>query len=122
MLTKDEILAREVPAPVPVNAFGGVFVRMMSGTERDAFEEQCTNAKEQTGSVAGFRGRLAVFTVCDAEGHLVFTRNDAAKVGDLPAVDLDRVYEAAAPLNGLTDADVEELVGNSDAGQSGDSG
>ncbi len=83
---------------------GAVFVRVMSGTERDAFEE--IHSKQL---YRGFRARLAVATVCDDKGDLVFTPSDLAEVGDVDVVTLDRITEVATRLNGLRKAEAQAL-------------
>ncbi|MEM6560042.1 MAG: hypothetical protein AAF656_00445 [Planctomycetota bacterium] len=118
MLTRDQIFAavdmkRE---KVDTREWGGhVFVRTMSGTERDAFEREMLAAKEAGGNdLANIRARLAVRTVCDDKGKRVFTDADAEQLGRKSALVLDRIFETAQRLNGIGKKDVEELAGNSD--------
>lgn len=51
-----------------------------------------------------------------------FTDIEANDLGDTSAIALNRVFEACQHLSGITEADVEELVGELGNGQSEDSG
>ena len=121
-LTKDQILrADDLPREqVDVPEWGGsVFVRTMTGAERDAFEQSIV---EDSGrNLANLRARLAVLTVVDADGARLFADSDAMVLGGKSAAALSRVFNVAQRLNALTNSDVEELGKNSAAGQSADS-
>jgi hypothetical protein len=118
MLTRDDIL-KQTRLPVePVQAFGGtVFVRTMSGTERDSWEQAQLDTRK-TGRL-NVRGSFAARVLCDEQGKRLFTDADAATLGNLSAADLDRVWEVGTRLNGIGTRDVKELEGNSGAAQSG---
>jgi hypothetical protein len=120
MLTKDAIFAADdLPREkVSVPEWGGhVYVRSMTGTERDAFEESI-NAGGELKNFANFRARLAVLTVVDAEGKRLFDDKDVKALGKKSAAALTRVFNAATKLSGLSTADVAELAKNSDDGPS----
>lgn len=116
-----------ISGPHWIEAWGGhVYVRELSGAERDAFEvESLTQLDRLTGGTGakatleqqrraqeGIRARLAVWCVCDAEGRALFTRDQAEQLGRQSGRALTTIYALAAPLNGLTDADLAELSGN----------
>lgn len=125
MLSKDEILA-EKPSEmekVDVPEWGGeVFVRVMSGAERDAFEAGMIASGNGKANYQNVRARLAVRCICDGEGHRVFMDGDALALGKGSCVPLDKVFAVAQRINHIGDADIEALAGNSDAAPSGDSG
>jgi len=116
----------EAPAPemelVSVPEWGGaVFVRPMTGTERDSFEASImhevkgANGKtEWKPTFDNLRARLCVRCMCDAQGNRLFTDEQAIVLGRTSAKALDRVYSVAQKLNGVTDADIEELAKNSE--------
>lgn len=107
ILDADDLRLTEADAP----EWGGtVFLRIMSGTERDAFE-QLYIAEGQ--GFANFRARLLVRCLCDAEGKRLFEDGDADALGAKSASAISPLYDVAARLNGITGADVDELVGNS---------
>lgn len=132
MLTRDQILAaQDIPAPVPVDVpeWGGtVFVRVMSGTERDAWEAASLKIQgtgKKTSAVPNLenaRARLCALCLCDEHGKRLFSNNDVAELGKKNARALDRVYDKASQINGITDKDVEDILGNSSADQSASSG
>lgn len=115
ILSKEAILAaddlpREV---VHVPEWGGdVYVRTMSGTDRDAFETSLI-ARSDAGSgadaVAGagstrmdnVRARLVALTLCDADGVRLFDDADIVALGRKSARALDRVFAAGQRLNGI---------------------
>lgn len=115
LLTKDEILAADdLPTEdVEVPEWGGtVRVRTLTGAERDRFEESITQVKG--GSVktnyANLRARLVALCAVDEQGRRLFSDADAAALGRKSAAALDRVFIAARRLNGMSDADIEEMT------------
>lgn len=107
---------RGVQLPIePVTAFGlKLFVRGMTGAERDGFEGAYLEAKESK-RAPNIRGALAVRTLCDADGQRLFEDADADQVAGLPARELDRIFAVAQRLSGISQEDVEELEKNSEA-------
>jgi len=123
-LTRQEVLAADdLPRQeVQVPEWGGtVFVRVLSGTERDAFEQSVAGPRGGAMNLANVRARLVVLCATDASGERLFTDKDVVELGKKSAVALDRVFLAAQKLNGMTDADVEEMAENSGTDQSDDS-
>jgi hypothetical protein len=113
MLTKDTILgASDLPTEeVPVPEWGGsVFVRTMSGMERDAFEQSIVDSKKR--GLVNVRARLAVQVVCDSTGARIFTDTDADALGKKSGKALDRIFDVAQRLSGIGAKDVEELEKN----------
>ena len=133
VLSRDDILSYEGGDPIPVEAFGGtVYVRPLTGTERDRYEQQ--NLKQTRGGatrldLTNARARLVQLCLVektdDGTWHRMFGPGDIKKLGKLPAVELDKVSEVAREASGLEDedefgedvesfdADEDELVGAS---------
>ncbi len=113
--------------PVTIPDWGAtVYVKTMTGSERDEFEARWLKAQggRKAGnaeSMRGFRAQVAVSTVVDKDGNQIFEAGDAEALGEKSAVALQRIFDVAAPLNGLTKSDVDELVGNSEPGPSASS-
>ncbi len=113
MLSRDQILqSDDLPRKeVLVPEWGGsVFVRTMSGSERDRFEAAHLRNPEKN-----FRARLAVLTVCDDKGSPLFNDADIETLGAKSSSALTRIFEAASKLNRLSKEDYEDL-GNGSAG------
>jgi hypothetical protein len=121
-LDRDSILQAKDRAPVEVKVpewGGAIFVRPMSGAERDGFEAEMVG---QGNRMTNLRARLAVRVVCDAEGNRLFKDEDAAAVGERSAAALDRIFRAAQKLNSLGDQEVAAAGKDSASDQSGASG
>jgi len=121
MLSRSDILAfSDLPTEdVAVPEWSGsVRVRTLSGAERDAFEAASLQArgKDRTVNLANLRARLCVLCLVDEQGARLFSDLDAEALGRKSAKALARVYDVAARLNGLTEADAEELAKNSASG------
>lgn len=122
ILTKETILAADdLPSQeVSVPEWGGhVWVRTMMAVERDAFELSVMNGDGINRE--NFRARLAAATVVDADGARLFDDSDIGPLGKKSAAAMDRIMGVAMKLNGLSATDVEDMVGNSEPGQSDDS-
>ena len=109
---------------VAVPEWGGtVRVGMLMGAERDAFEQGLVTrqGKKVQMHLENVRARLVALCVVDGEGQRVFKEEDVKALGRKSALALNRVFEVAQRINGLTEKDMEELAGNSASGQSEDS-
>lgn len=117
LLTRDDILkAQDLPTErVSCPEWGGeVIVRGLTGAERDAFEQGIveTRGKNTRMNLKNIRARLVALTVVDEQGNRLFSDDDVEPLGRKSATALNRVFEVAQRLSGLTPADVEELAGN----------
>jgi len=125
LLTRDAILqAEDLPTEdIEVEEWGGaVRVRALTGAERDAFEQSIVEqrGKSTRMNLRNIRAKLVALTVVDADGKRLFSDKDAELLGKKSAAALDRVFEVAQRLSGLSPEDMEELSGNSEEGQSED--
>ena len=110
-LTRESFFA--VPAPkverIEIPELGGhVWLKPMSAGDRDRFEAEHATAKQRD-----FRARLAVASVCDEAGSLLFGAADVPQLSKLPASALEPIVRTAVRINALTDEDIEELEKNS---------
>lgn len=117
LLTRDAILqAQDLPRElVTVPEWGGeVYVRALTGAERDAFEQSIVEQKGKSTkmNLQNMRAKLVALTVVDEEGKRVFSDADAKLLGQKSALALNRVFEVAQKLSGLTPEDVDELTKN----------
>lgn len=139
-LTRDRIKAENAKpmiVPVEVPQWGTTaYIRVMSGTERDAYEASITgtrvtvargrNAEQQrTLNLTNIRARLVARCLCDENGALLY---DASKPADLDELGstradvLDLLFTEASQLNGITEKDIEDLTKNLKAEANGVSG
>ena len=90
---------------------GSVLVSTMSGFARDQFEGSIVGKGGGT-NTTNIRAKLAVATVVDEQGNLIFNEKDIAALGKKSAVALDRIFSASQELNKITDDDVEDMAKN----------
>lgn len=88
-----------------------VYVRSMSGDERDAWDKAGAALADKK-HPKNVRALLVVTTTCNQKGELIFTRGDVEWIGKKNAAALTRIVEVASRLSGITEADVEELEKN----------
>jgi hypothetical protein len=104
-----------------------VFVREMTGHERDIFEQSLVKENKNVKggiekSLEDFRGKLAVCTVCDGGGKLLLSPSDAALLSkNMGAKKLEKIINVAQKLNLISEEDKEALVKNSVVGQADNS-
>lgn len=120
-LNRSQIFEAEDRKPsltrVHVPEWGGdVFVRVMTGAERDAFEGYFETCRHKN-----LRAYLAVCVCCDEHGKDIFQADDLEALGAKSSAALDRIFPVALRVNRLRKKDIEELEGNSDASPSGGS-
>lgn len=126
LLTRDQILqASDIKTEaVEVPEWGGtVMVRGLTGKQRDGFEQEITQQKgaKTTMNLANARAKLVQLSVIGDDGALLFSREDVSALGAKSAAALQRVFDVASRLSGLSTADMDELTKNSASDQSGDS-
>jgi hypothetical protein len=132
-LTRDAILEADdrIVEQVEVPEWGGhVFVRSLSGAERDAYESGIASIRWSgtkptvESNRANVRARLVAMATVDENGRNLFTDKDVLILGQKNAAALERVFTVAQRLSGLSDEDVEELkeqLGNAPSDGSGSS-
>jgi len=121
-LTREEILEADdiKTEKVEVPEWGGdVFIRTMSGAERDDFEASLIKGKKT--NLSNIRAKLCALVIIDDKDKRLFAEKDVFVLGRKSAKALDRVFVAAQKLNGISSEDVEDMVKNSGIGQNEDS-
>ena len=89
---------------------GSVFVKTFSGTVRDEIETAIYSGKKK--DTTNFRARVVVASCCDENGTLLFSSDDVPQLGTKSASALQRVFDKAVKLNGMSPEDVDELEKN----------
>lgn len=85
---------------------GSVWVKKLSGTERDAWEIGNSRDNHQH-----LRARLAILCVCDESGKPMFKMTDLHALGTKSATAFDKIWEVASRVNKLTPEEVKVLEG-----------
>jgi hypothetical protein len=115
-LSREDILGAQdlKTEDVEVPEWGGtVRVRSLTGAERDAYEAgivQLRGDGSRTFTLQNARARLVSLAVCNENGERLFSDKDIAELGKKSAAALERVFDKARHLSGLSDDDVEELA------------
>lgn len=112
-LTADQILAADDRKPMEFvatpewangNANAGVWVRVLSAAQRDAFETTYASEAQKT-DVEGARARMIAMLVmmcaCDQRGTQLFTSHQIDALAEKAYEPLMRVFHAALAVNGM---------------------
>lgn len=132
VLDQDDLDREHVPCP----DWGfTVIIQEMTASERDEFESRMIDAKRTNTTVTNpdgetvdvnmqnTRARLVARCAVDEEGNKLFDEPSQVKeLGEKSARTLDKLYETAQELNGMTDDDIEELEGNLEGTPQSDTG
>jgi hypothetical protein len=115
LLNKDLILAADDLQTVDVDVpewGGSVRLRTLTGGERDKFESDMIDQRGKSNkmNLVNLRARLVALCAIDEGGKRMFGDNEVTKLGAKSAAVLDRLFQAAQELNGMTQKDVEELT------------
>lgn len=126
ILNADDVQIEKVPVP----EWGDeVIVRGLTGDELDAFQGSIRQFRptfdgkgmETVLIQEGMRAKLLVKCLIDEAGERLFTDQDAPALGAKNGSVIDKLYDVAARLSGLSEEEKAELEGNSEAGTDSDS-
>ena len=118
ILKVDDIQIEKVEVPV---WHDHVFVKGLTGEERDAFEISIMRFEpgEKSGEkpktipiLENMRAKLCVMTICNEKGERLFKDQDVPALGRKSADALDTCYTVAQRLSGLTESDIDKLAKN----------
>lgn len=121
-LSRNKLLEKQKLEITKVDLGDGefVYVRQMTGRERDNFEKLLytinTNKKGEIVTerhLEDFRAKLVVNAVCDEKGVLLLNLDDFSVLSqNMSAARLEKIVNAAQKLNAITEEDKEALVKN----------
>lgn len=122
LLTREAFLSKTALRVEKVQIPGSddfVYVRGLTGAERDQFEESnLIRERNKKGALnfdvrmANVRSTLVVKGLCNEQGTRLLTDDDVEAVSKLPAAVIAHLYNVIASLSGITDDDVEDLLKN----------
>lgn len=133
LITRDQLLtaAKLRIDKVQLDADTFVYVKEWTGKQKETWERSLVNEQkilnEQTKrkgsnamqavragvSLDDFKAKIAVMSICDAEGHLLLLPDDAKNLNKaIKASWLEKIVDRAQRLNGITEQDKEEMVKN----------
>ena len=101
---KSKFLAIQSAKIVPVQGAEGFFVKELTAGDRDRWEKSIEQPDP--------RSRTIIISLCDADGNLVFGKNDSKEVGQIPASLADAVLEAFQVAKGVTAEEADAIEGN----------
>lgn len=93
-----------------------LWVRTLTGAERDDFENMVSSAGSggKSMDLRGLKVRLVQLTTVTEDGEQVFDAVDQVVLNGKSSRVIDRLFQVSQRLSGLTSEDVEEMVGNSE--------
>jgi spore maturation protein CgeB len=110
ILEAKDIKTKEVSVP----EWGGTaVVRVISGADRDVFEQALSDKKMEA-----FRTRFLVLTLCDENGDRLFTNDEVEALNKKSSTVLNRLFDAAWQFNAFTQDAVDSLGKDSPSDQS----
>ena len=113
ILAADDVRKEKIAVP----EWGGdVFLRVLTGTDRDRFEESYSEQK-----MKAFRIRFLLLALCDEAGQRLFADDEGDVLGKKSSVVINRLFEAGWKLNAFTQEAVDALGEDSQPVPSGDS-
>jgi PAS domain-containing protein len=119
--------AKDIPTEdVHVEEWGGtVRLKGLTGAERDAYEASIVEMRGETRryKLQNMRARLVALCLVDEDGRRLFADDQAVKaLGKKSSKALDRLFDKARHLSGLSEDDIEELAEDFGEGPNGEDG
>jgi len=113
ILAADDVRKEKIAVP----EWGGdVFLSVLTGTDRDRFEESYSEQK-----MKAFRIRFLLLALCDEKGNRLFDDDESEILGKKSSVVINRLFEAGWKLNAFTQEAVDALGEDSPLAPSDDS-
>ena len=106
---------------IEVPEWGGVVrLKSLTGAERDRFEASVVQGqgRNTTVNMQNLRAKLVAQSAIGEDGKPLFAEDDVKWLGEKSAKALNRLFNAAQTLSGLSESDVKELAGNFKAARS----
>ncbi|QGJ70612.1 Hypothetical protein PBC10988_23100 [Planctomycetales bacterium 10988] len=120
ILNADDILREEVDVP----EWGGtVILQSLTEDELNNYEEEGIkkNGRHYQSNLERLRSRLISRCAISPEGLPIFSAKDVQHLAKKSALAMNRLFDVASRMNGMTKSDLEELAKNSVNGPVDDS-
>jgi hypothetical protein len=93
---------------------GDVRLRSISGAKRDQYEASLVEERgaSRKMNLRNARAKLIILCAVDESGRQLFSSEDLRQLGNKNAAPLDRLFDAARKLTGMSEDDVKELTEN----------
>lgn len=116
ILTGKTLVLERVQVPeLAVNGTNEICVRRFSGNVKQSLGEMLSAAiKNGEQLPKNWWATVCVLAICDENGKRLFSANDVEMLGEMDAEVLDRIYQVAARLNGLSADSAETVAKNSE--------
>lgn len=112
ILAADDVKLEKVHVP---EWKGDVYLKVLSGTERDQFEDAYSEQK-----LKNFRVRFLLLAMCNEKGDRLFSDAEQDSLGRKSSLVIGRLFERGWALNAFREADVDALgEGSADAPNGG---
>jgi hypothetical protein len=125
ILTRQDIVAAQdiLTETVEVPEWdGAVIIKMMSGADRDRFENSMVVVGpdgKRIANMTNMKSKLVAMCAVDEKGNLLFGADEVDHLAAKSSAAIERLYEAAQKLNALEPKDAETAVKNSAPGPNG---
>ena len=117
------------PLDLTAECGGWVMIKEMTGAERDQYDAMVfgkVKDKDDPNMAAkvmdNIRAKMACMTVCNEDGKRLFNLEDVKKLGKRSSIALDKIFDKAKEVNGMSDEEMTGLEKNFESGQSDGSG
>ncbi len=118
ILNRDDVKIKKIDIP---EWGGSVEIRSMTGEARDAYEESVfkrLDNGEYERDLSNARAKLIASCVYGSDGTRMFKSDAQIKaLGNKSAIVLDRLFTECQNLNAISQQDMDELEGKSEADQ-----
>lgn len=108
ILSKDDLPRKEVEVP---EWGGSVYVRGMTGKERDIVETLFMEAQKKD-TLQGIRAQLVCMVTTDENGVRIFQDEDSEELAQKSGKALDRLFSVAMQLSGMSPDEMERAEKN----------
>ncbi len=112
ILNANDVIIEWCPVPEWGNGKGGVYVRSLQGSELDDYQGSLLKRDSKGKQIVTYnnmRAKLAVRTICNKDGKLLFNEFQVDLLASKNAAGLSRVFEVASRLSGLSEKDIKEM-------------